>query len=208
MKTAVLVSLLVVVGYAYAEDTNPPSWRGNDNTTYQYWEFASPTNPVMADNPGGNPYGNATATIAGNFPYTMWMAEDQGYQGVWKFEDYFLLEIPNCTVSNDYKEIWLQITFYAEDGADPNFMTLPAMSGAVEVIEKSELPLLPGATITYWQATYRITIEPNPDFESIYIMPDDCTTFIDELIIDTICIPEPTSLFLLAVAGLMLRRRR
>ncbi|MCK4342174.1 MAG: PEP-CTERM sorting domain-containing protein [Phycisphaerae bacterium] len=208
LKTAVLIGLFAFSAHLYAEDTNPPTWRGDELTTYQYWEFNTSDNPLAPDNPGGNPYGDVQATVTGNFPFTQWLDTHEGYQGVWQFEDYILLEIPNNPAPNDYKEVWIQITYYAEEAANPEILSVPALSGEVQVLEKTELPLQPGATLTYWHATYLLTIEPNPDFETIYIMPRDCTAWVDELIVDTICIPEPSSIVLLAVAGLLLRRRR
>ena len=53
-------------------------------------------------------------------------------------------------------------------------------------------------------------IEPNPNEESIQIKPRDCTIYIDEIVIDTICIPEPASMaMLLGTSGLLafIRRR-
>ena len=50
-----------------------------------------------------------------------------------------------------------------------------------------------------------LNIEPNPAFEIVRI---DGAVMVDEIVIDTICIPEPASLALLGLGGLALMRRR
>jgi len=66
---------------------------------------------------------------------------------------------------------------------------------------------------TYTHIVYDLTLKPNPSDEKIYIQPMYCQIYIDEIVIDTICVPEPSSVLLLAVgaagiAVLILRRRR
>jgi hypothetical protein len=205
-RLAAVLGLLAITSCAFALDTYPPPWRGDEGTTFQTWEFDTDTNPVDPS-PVANPYGTPSAQVAGNFPFTAWIPQDNGYQGVWKFEDYILLDLPNNPVANDYKEIWIQLTYYADEAADPEIVTSPTAAGAVQTIEKTELALQPGAQVTYWHATYQITLEPNPASEQVWIMPRDCTLFVDEIVVDTICAPEPASFVLLTLAGLFIRRR-
>jgi len=182
-----------------ADDLNPPFWRGDPGTTLQMWEFGTAANPTPPD-VVANPYGDPLLTVAGNFPYTLWKATDFGHQGVWRFEDWMILEIPNNPEPNDHKYIWMQITYSSGYGHDPELFTLPP-EASIMPISKVQLDDY------YWHGTYVITITPNCAFETIYIEPRDCTAYIDEIVVDTICIPEPASLLLLAVAGLFLRRR-
>jgi hypothetical protein len=64
-----------------------------------------------------------------------------------------------------------------------------------------ELPLADGWTET----TYTWRIEPNPPDEFFTI---GGTINVDELVIDTWCIPEPAALSLLALGSMVLLRRR
>jgi hypothetical protein len=61
------------------------------------------------------------------------------------------------------------------------------------------------AGANWWHSTYNLRIYPNPDFEILRI---DGTVMVDQIVIDTICIPEPAALILLAFGGLLLLRRR
>ncbi|MHC4646467.1 MAG: PEP-CTERM sorting domain-containing protein [Planctomycetota bacterium] len=60
----------------------------------------------------------------------------------------------------------------------------------------------------YWNITYHIILEPNPASETIWVQPRDCTLYIDEIVVDTICTPEPGTLLLLGLGGMVLLRRR
>ena len=53
-----------------------------------------------------------------------------------------------------------------------------------------------------------ITIEPHPDLETIELRPNDCTMYIDQIIVDTICIPEPATICLFGFGGLAILKKR
>ena len=148
-----------------------------------------------------NPYGDPLATIEYDTPFTPWIDIDNGHQGVWYIEDWIELYIPNTGVDNPFKYVWLQLTFYADGGGEPQFFTDPPLS-SVEEIAFVQLDDY------YYHGTYQITLEPNPAFESIYIMPRDCTIYVDEIVVDTLCAPEPGTLMLLLAGAFVIRKRR
>ncbi len=193
------VALVAAAGVALADDYNPPDWRGQENTTFQRWEFGD-ENPNPAPDLLDNPLGDPTLQVAGSAPFTLWLAQDSDRSGVWKFEDYVQITIQNFDEQRPYKEIWIQLTYSAD--ADPLISTVPGSTGGDAPIDKEQVGTL------YWHATYSLRIEPNPDQETIYIQPRNCTTFIDEIVIDTICVPEPLTVCLLGLGGLALLRKR
>lgn len=181
-------------------DYNPAPWRGAPGTTVQSWSFDNDSNPTEPDT-YTNPNGIASLQITNGFPKTYWKPEDLGHDGVWKFEDEIIIDIPNYPDPNPYKEIWLQITFYAKGGIEPDLITLPG----------SDFMYLTDITPVdnyYYNATFIGTMMPNPPDEQIYIMPRDCTLYVDELVVDTICIPEPISIALFSIGALAIFRKK
>lgn len=199
-----LLGAVLAANCALADDYNPPSWRGQENTTFQQWEFSTEAAlaPDMVDNAGGTP----TLQVAGPFPFTAWLNEDLGHQGVWKFEDFIEIYIPNIIDEEPLKEIWIQLTYQADSigqGLAPLFLTDPSLSGSALLVDQHALG------DGYFHETYSIIIEPNPDFETIWIQPRNCTFYLDEIVIDTISrVPEPTTICLLGFGVLGLLRKR
>jgi len=195
-----------------ATDLLEPSWRGMPNTTLQAWSFDDGgVNPAYLDpsldmNPYGTPVAEVFTPDTGFPMQTYWQSNNSGHDGVWRLygNDYMLLDIPNTenTAPNTSKEIWLQITY-----------------SAVSIFNKPQLQIMPGdVTVEHVQETviddlfyhdvFKITLVPNPTEEWIAILPRDCTLYIDEIVVDTICIPEPATLLVLSIGGLAALRKR
>ena len=190
---------------AFADDLTPPDWRGVPGTTLQIWEFNDDDNPALPE-VDLNPYGDPTAFIEGDFPYTRWLAVDQGHEGVWLTEEFVLLDIQNTEITNpeSFKNIWLQMTFYTDQQTVPLIVTTPGANPfTLEPIFVQQVDDY------YSYAIWDILIEPNPTSELIYIMPRDCTLFVDQIVVDTRCIiPEPATVLLISLGGLALVVRR
>ncbi len=209
MKPTRIIACIAVLVFAagnavFADDLNPPPWRGQPGTTFQEWLFST-DNPTPSPDLVNNLYGQPGAQV---WPGTgqQWWDIWGGQQGVWPLSGAMEFYIPN-TPPNDYKDIWIQITW-----AKQAFVSTPILSsipgGTIELISQVDIgptnePLPAGAN--WWHSTYNIRIYPNPTFETIRI---DGTIMVDQVVIDTICVPEPAVIGLLALGSLTLLRRR
>jgi hypothetical protein len=191
----------------------PPDWRGDDGTTYQTWSFTtSELTPDVSENENGT----ASIEFTGEF-FTdyLWLEFDPLYpeqEGVWMYETEMWITIPNFQVPNPYKEIVLEIIYSDKDGYAPTILAMPEDDlnsySVMSLIEDAPLDENSTECADYRRAVYSITLEPNPTFETIVIKPRFYTLYVDKLTIDTICVPEPASLSILALGGLFLLKRR
>jgi len=172
--------------------------------TSQAWTFDADDNPTVPEI-SLNPYGTATATITGAAP-PEWVATLLERDGVWKAEglEQVTLEIPNQMIRNPYKELYIEIGFL---GDLANFSVFPQpFGGTVELTSQNVEVVDP---INNWKrltAWYRI--EPNPDSESVCYSFSGNVAAIDYVIVRTVCVPEPLTVSLLGIGGLMVWRRR
>jgi len=202
-RIAVAASIaFVVVGAlssrVLADDLNPPPWqRFQPGTTFQEWEFLT-SSPNPAPDLVYNPYGMPELTAIPGALQT-WQAVWDGRQGVWPLSGTMLVGISNNPVANPYKDVWIQLTWEAQ--APGNRPTVwETISGEYGTIV-SEVSVGGSWLLT----TYNIHLIPNPSFENVRI---DGGIMVDELVIDTICIPEPGTLALFGLGGLVLFLRR
>jgi len=170
------------------------------NTTSALWTFSdSSLNPVPDD--FSNPYGSPQLEVVSCY----WMDIIDGHTGVFPLSGQIDVYLPNSRVtdSDTYKNILLTLTW------KPNVVDtilpeapLVAVDPYVEMeSSRSDEDLGNG----WIQTTFIITIWPNPVEEWFTIKGD---IMVDELSINTECIPEPTTLGLFGLGALALLRKR
>ncbi len=208
MKRLILSALLIAAIASLAQASIfVPAWRGDAGSTYQEWFFSTDDNPVVADM-YNNAYGTPMAQIGGAFPFTTWYNDLNGAQGVWKTGDMIQLDIYNTpnTAIGTHKDIVVQAVYMPLNDAgllaQISYQT-SSEQGTVAAPVYSEI-LPNGYTYSRWE----INLEPNPDFESIFILPPACNIYVDSMAVDTICVPEPATMALFGIAGLLLRRKK
>lgn len=184
---------------AWADDLNPPVWRGQPGTTFEQWEFST-NNPASTPDLVYNPYGQPVAQA---FPGTnqSWVDEWGGRQGLWPLSGTIEATIPNNPEPQPYKEIWVQLTWAKQvDSSTP--VVWEKDSGVYGTLVEQDVlgsTGLPSPNDLWYHSTYEILLQPNPPSEVVKI---DGTLVVDELVVDTICAPEPSTLALL-VTGAM-----
>ena len=210
--TTLALGFFLFNSFASAETIYAPDWRGDEGTTYQAWTFDDASSPAVLDPASNNTYGVPTATIFNPMDMTDWLPSynaggSEVADGVWMlYAGKLLLEIPNTdnTSPESWKEIWLQITYYdpAGAGGDLPIVVFPVYE-SLERLSRETLDT------NFYRDTYEIIIRPNPLEETIKISPIQCQLYVDAISIDTICVPEPSILTLLAaVMGLAILKRR
>ncbi|MHC4501462.1 MAG: PEP-CTERM sorting domain-containing protein [Planctomycetota bacterium] len=196
-----VVAVIVLVSTARADDFNAPDWRYDPYTTHQRWEFSTETTAYDAWSYAPGDYTPALTAPTLTVTEATWMAEDLGEYGVWRFEGVTQVDLDNFDEENDYKEIWMQLTYEASD--------VPLVY--VDVVGQPRVygtQIFSEASGNYTHAIWQIILEPNPTSEVLFVEPRDCTLYMDEIVIDTICIPEPATICLLGLGALALLRKR
>ncbi|MHC4345719.1 MAG: hypothetical protein ACYSUP_13670, partial [Planctomycetota bacterium] len=89
MKKLVFAALVVALAFnsAWAEDLNPPQWRGQENTTYQQWEFGDNSftpPPDYASDP--YPLDPPVMVIPDDWPDAAYLSQHLDMYGVWMLE--------------------------------------------------------------------------------------------------------------------------
>jgi len=116
-----------------------------------------------------------------------------------------ILHIPNRPDPNEEKLIFLQITS-SKGPSGVTALGFGAAGGYASGTWPTGLPQVQHAN-GWYTYNYGLSIRPNPEHEDIVIdVPGG--TIIDQIVVDTICTPEPTTLTLLAVGGVSLLRKR
>ena len=185
-----------------------PEWRGDEGTTFQAWSFSDDVTTPAPDTVN-NQYG--TPLLQVDTDHGWYESIDLG-QGVWALSGEIDIVIDNNPEPNPFKEIWINLVWRPEEndptGAPFNKSIFLPDAPLVAVWPFSNMEMVVNdETVNGWHhSTYEITIWPNPiDREWITIKGN---ILVDELSIDTICVPEPATIALLTLGSLCTLRTR
>jgi hypothetical protein len=227
VRFAFLVTMLLATGAAaMADDVFPPSWRYDYNTLTVAWDTWGPygwgphypSGFVVQANPGG--FGG----INDPFPFQAYydggvdhVANAYGRTNVLYVNDGSLsFSLENYHNDNPWKDMIVQITFYVGQPsgqygapmdftvgasyADPGNPPWPFGENRDAIVAQSQ------NHGDGWQTnSYYLSFAPNPDWEGFSIVFTQYPAYVDQVVIDTRCIPEPstTGLVLAGAIGLL-----
>ncbi len=212
MKKYVVLGVLVVCsGLAAAGIVFDNSVNG----TSQDWDFydaSFPGSPISPDAGSQNPNGAATAFLdytATTGGYRSWSGARRGV--VFTVENLGIsIEIPNYDNDNPYKEVYVEIVYLGEiNGASVTWQGVTGMETETQFTDSDEVVLADG-----WKKYSALwTIQPNPTDETIQYslvpVPGSQTEAqLDYILVQTTCIPEPATLLLFGLGGLVFRKKR
>lgn len=186
----------------WVENPSDPQWAGGV-VTHQRWEFAeNPGYPVAMNNPFGQPYvdfNNATYPdiVIGPDGLTeipTWHIDQDGGG--------LFIYVPNNPLPNARKVIFIQLT------SDKGPLLGSPTSSPTGTVSYPKSAINHNGT-GWYTYTAQIDLPFNPIEEYIfYAFPQSAN--ISEVVVDTICVPEPATLGLLLCGGgtALFRRRR
>jgi hypothetical protein len=213
-----VILLLLTANYASSDDIFEPEWRDDPRSYHAEWHSWTGIldDPSVAPDfwrwgPGYDPYPSSP------FFYWYWdpdyfefLNNYRGRQNVIHTYDstpgYMFL--PNFS-GGDYKKVRLQITYYNVEGWGPGFFEFKAAEGdsfspvTHEVFESFD------HGDGWHTAAYDFEIHPNPDYEWItfgydenLVYPGGSPAVITQIVVDTICVPEPATMGLLGIGAI------
>ena len=235
-----VLSLLCMLAPAvWGDYSDPPDWGANPYYTHQSWEFHTDANPLAPDstthpvsNPNGTPEGEMLE-VTGQFTAT-WIDDvsaipgGTGRQGAWSFEalvpdgvyNGLKFTIPNLESDSLKKQVWFQATLWTDnpragDNDQEVYAKIFDDGDSEHPYVSRDIELLGDGWV---HATYMFEIDPQPAFETLYLgahLLQGERIVVDQVDVDTRCVPEPSSVVLLGMGAVALlaytwrkRRRR
>ncbi len=219
---AVLLSALLITT-CFADDFNPPDWRGDPLSVEAEWGFENgpPEFELVPDGIHNTVGGSNGETLSGYLthidsgPQSYYVDDPDGAgpKGAGWFFDGFVIHIDNWIDNEPYKDIRIQFTGYKElvDGpilelGDPFAMGLDVSAVPLENWMVTDGGWNSDGVMTW--SWLDIRIWPNPDREDIWFNTPLPGVIMDQVYVDTISVPEPGTISLLAIGALSLLRKR
>lgn len=192
---AVLVTILGV-GAVFADDLNPPPFRGAPGSTFQCWTYNTPQ-VILPDCPCpiDNPYGPAGVGPTGSFTGGQWLNTFAGLKGIRCLPDG---ESLTYTIPNDFapfptpKTIWIQVTFHRHDDGTGTLSDLNAsvVDGAGDMGVPTpgvvDLPV-PGAGPAWVNRTWTFCFDQCAGEETITLTARGGHVDVDQAVHDSLC---------------------
>jgi hypothetical protein len=185
------------INISLADDLNPPAYRGDPLSVYAHWQGAPGTPFLLLDNFNAVDNADPLTFLDPLQPPPLVLGPD------------YLFELPNFVDDLPIKYMRLQLTWEL-DPAGPDIIDIfgedsgGLVSGNI-VYTSPLLTVDPAAAIFYQY--YDIEFKPNPDLERWFIISPNAPLV--QVVVDTVStVPEPATMILLGLGGLLIRKRK
>jgi len=209
--------------HALADDVEPPPFRGEPLSVFAEWDLNL---DFGQDGPTSDPFAGFDGT--GRDPDQFEFTDDVGDPSTFLYEaappkmtgspgtgsNNYNTFVPNWVDEEWVKYLRIQLTWLSSNPTGPGdepviFINAGDPSAKVLVVPAGQFNAVIFSGGTWGAVTvYDFELYPNPDWEEIAITTTREDIFIDQVVVDSVSTPEPTSLALLGVAGLAIARRR
>ena len=182
-------------------DFNPPAWRNLPGTTYQRWEFSVSAPLPIADD-YSNPYGSPTVTnsIVGN-----WYDQVSNHQGIW-YSETISFSVPIAPETLNDTKYRIQMVWMSPTIAITNVSFFARDSGGIVPATQAEI-IDQYYDLGWTYTTFEMVAAPLDSIPILYFEAKSKgnlqSVYVDEIIIDSILIPEPNAFVLLSIGAVI-----
>jgi hypothetical protein len=211
-KVITICLMCMFAGTALADIAITPDWRGLPGTVTAEWDSWSGSSSSMSPDywtsnpslPQFPPNAGTDGTL---------LSEFEGRTDVIELTGDYQIEfsMPNFP-PNDHKEMLVQVTYYATTSFQFSWLDVVADEADIGQTFIGAYYMGEG----WWTDVWSVQIYPNPESETIFVNFSDMygtgeslyPAYLDQVVIDTWCVPEPATICLLGLGALSLIRRK